>query len=209
MKQEGKTLRGNACHFYERTGACRAGSACTKQHVENKRGNVLSVKNMYFHPPLRRDAQVSAEDAQDFFDAVYEDWFVECSLHYGEVAALAFSENTLEHLFGNIYIQYADASAAQKCLEAFKKGSYAGRNIVASVCPFRDIKHVLCRDHASSSCRRMASCSYIHSIRPSKRLEEALYREQSVSYAKRRNASTTPPPGQPASTCQEQYQGRS
>lgn len=165
------------CAFYERTGTCRYGAGCSKLHRAAAGSSAVMVSNLYFHPPLQ-GAPLSEAETQAFFDTVYQDWFMECSLNYGWVTDLMFCANVADHLLGNIYVSFKSPLSAQRCAEGLQSKNYAGRDIIADLCPVKHFGSAACREHGEGCCPRGPSCNLVHRIAPSRALERELFSEQ-------------------------------
>eukprot|EP00184_Porphyridium_aerugineum_P000010 CAMPEP_0184706270 /NCGR_PEP_ID=MMETSP0313-20130426/36671_1 /TAXON_ID=2792 /ORGANISM="Porphyridium aerugineum, Strain SAG 1380-2" /LENGTH=363 /DNA_ID=CAMNT_0027167819 /DNA_START=121 /DNA_END=1212 /DNA_ORIENTATION=- len=172
------------CSFYLKIGACRHGDRCTRMHPKPVDSNTILLKNMYFSLDHVLEAAKLAnitplpkfckEDFKYHFEDFYEDTFVEMS-KFGHVREMIVCMNMSAHLNGNVYVKFEDNLAAQQALDAMSDRYYAGRPVVAELCPVTEFRDARCRPYEKNRCDRGDFCNFMHVNNISRALEERLF----------------------------------
>eukprot|EP00917_Polyrhabdina_sp_WS-2016_P025198 GHVP01054281.1.p1 GENE.GHVP01054281.1~~GHVP01054281.1.p1 ORF type:complete len:153 (+),score=24.03 GHVP01054281.1:51-509(+) len=123
------------CPFYWKIGACRHGDQCSRYHYKPTSSQTLIVRHMYQNPPvalaIAEGQTVSdelADQAQDHFEAFYEEVFEELQKH-GELEELVVCDNIGDHMIGNVYVKYVNEEDAATALQNLTGRYYSGRLI--------------------------------------------------------------------------------
>ena len=122
------------CPFYVKTGACRHGLKCSRQHVVDPPTRTLLVPNMWANPAVAMGLPLAgADSATEAQQDAFEDFFAEVHQEmstYGVIETMHVLDNAADHLVGNVYIKYRENAMATKMLEANLGRFYAGRVIM-------------------------------------------------------------------------------
>jgi splicing factor U2AF subunit len=170
------------CPFYFKIGACRHGDQCSRTHNRPVVSQTVLLKNMYQNMPAAiamaegqpvDDAQ--AEEAQDHFEAFYEDMFHELA-RFGEVIDMGVCDNIGDHLIGSVYAKFATDDQAEKALKSLAGRFYAGRMIAPEFCPVTDLSDARCRQYDDAQCSRGGFCNFIHWKHVPKAVKKRLFR---------------------------------
>ena len=81
---------------------------------------------------------------------------------FGEIEHLHVVENLGDHMFGNVYIKYADEEYAEKCLQAMAGRFYEGRPVTPEYSPVSDFSEARCRQFDEDHCLRGGYCNFMH-----------------------------------------------
>uniref|UniRef100_A0A8C9A1B8 C3H1-type domain-containing protein n=1 Tax=Prolemur simus TaxID=1328070 RepID=A0A8C9A1B8_PROSS len=122
------------CQFYSKTGACRFGDRCSREHNFPASSPTLLIKSVFttfgMEQCRREDYDPDAsleyseeETYQQFLD-FYDDVLPEFK-NVGKVIQFKVSCNLEPHLRGNVYVQYQSEEECQ----------YAGRQLQCEFCP--------------------------------------------------------------------------
>lgn len=170
------------CPFYFKIGACRHGDQCSRTHNRPVASQTLLLKNMYQNLPAAiamaegqpvDDEQ--AEEAQDHFEAFYEDVFHELARH-GEVLDMGVCDNIGDHLIGSVYVKFAKEDSSEKAIKNLAGRFYAGRVIAPELCPVTDLADARCRQYDDAQCSRGGFCNFIHWKHVPRAVKKRLFR---------------------------------
>lgn len=170
------------CPFYFKIGACRHGDQCSRTHNRPVISQTVLLKNMYQNMPAAiamaegqpvEDAQ--ADEAQDHFEAFYEDVFHELARN-GELMDMGVCDNIGDHLIGSVYAKFSKEESAEKALKALAGRFYAGRVIAPEYCPVTDLADARCRQYDDAQCSRGGFCNFIHWKHVAKAVKKRLFR---------------------------------
>ncbi|KII72346.1 Splicing factor U2AF 26 kDa subunit [Thelohanellus kitauei] len=126
---------------------------------------------------------MSAEE-QEYFDAFYEDVYLELWYHYGDIEEMNVCGNVGDHLIGNVYVKFRFEDDADKCVKGLNKRWYNGQPIYAELSPVTDFREASCRQYAQRECTRGGFCNFLHLLKISDNLRRklrALTRKRGVS----------------------------
>jgi splicing factor U2AF subunit len=170
------------CPFYFKIGACRHGDQCSRTHNRPVVSQTVLLKNMYQNLPaaiaMAEGQPVSdeqADEAQDHFEAFYEDVFHELG-RFGEVVDMGVCDNIGDHLIGSVYVKFAKEDSAEKALKNLAGRFYAGRVIAPEFCPVTDLSDARCRQYDDAQCSRGGFCNFIHWKHVPRAVKKRLYR---------------------------------
>lgn len=130
---------------------------------------------------------MTPEQRQAHFNAFFEDFFCEAA-KFGNVEEVIVCENRNQHLTGNVYVRFETEIEAGLAHNNFNSRWYGGRPIYCELSPVTDFSEALCRNHALNQCYRGGFCNFIHAMKPSPNIIEALvlsqrkYRLQKAQY---------------------------
>ncbi|KAK7078380.1 U2 small nuclear ribonucleoprotein auxiliary factor 35 kDa subunit-related protein 2 [Halocaridina rubra] len=142
------------CPFFEKTGACRFGIHCSREHAYPDTSDVILIPNMYSHFGMEKvsydeyneDAalEYSEHETQDHFRDFYQDTLPEFQ-KYGSVIQFKVCSNTSVHLRGNVYVQYSSYKEAEKVKSTFHGRWYAGRQLNCIFVTISKWRSAVCR----------------------------------------------------------------
>jgi U2 small nuclear ribonucleoprotein auxiliary factor 35 kDa subunit-related protein len=103
------------CHFFTKTGTCRFGNACSKNHIRPGVSRTLLVGNFFSNISLEQnrkteygnDITLETEDHElrEQFEDFYYDVVSELE-SFGKLEQFQVCRNVQPHLRGNVYVQY-------------------------------------------------------------------------------------------------------
>uniref|UniRef100_A0A0V0GLJ6 Putative ovule protein n=1 Tax=Solanum chacoense TaxID=4108 RepID=A0A0V0GLJ6_SOLCH len=107
------------CPFDFKIDACRHGDRGSRLHTKPSISPKLRLPNMYQGPidPLKM---------QQHFEDFYEHLFEELN-NYGEIENLNICDNIVDHMVGNVYVQFREEEQAAKALKNLTGRLYAVR----------------------------------------------------------------------------------
>ncbi|XP_043586954.1 U2 small nuclear ribonucleoprotein auxiliary factor 35 kDa subunit-related protein 2 isoform X2 [Bombus pyrosoma] len=133
------------CPFFTKTGACRYGNICSRNHRRVCLSKVILVPGFYTHFSLEKnsaeyDTDIALEfensETQQHFHEFYKDVVPELE-SFGRIKTLKYCCNTEVHLRGNLYVEYYTEREAARALRRLKGRWYAGRQLN---CEFVNLK---------------------------------------------------------------------
>jgi len=171
------------CPFYYKTGACRNGDQCPRQHNRPTSSQTLLLAHMYHNTP--ESLQIAQEEAwdddmyeraQDHLELFYEEVFLELA-NYGEIEDMICVDNVSDHMVGNVYVKYYEEDDAEKALQRLTGRYYGGRLIQAEFSPVTDFYESRCRAFHESRCHRGGYCNFMHVKHIPKAVKRRLVRD--------------------------------
>jgi len=144
------------CTFYFKTGTCRHGERCSRQHLRPNFSQTVLVPQFYM-PPSQDTNQDPRDHYEDFFEEILEEF-----LKYGNVEKVMVCDNLGEHIIGNVFVKYVDEDDAAKALVGISGRFYAGRRLTAEYSPVTDFKAGTCQQFEERSCQRGGYCNFLH-----------------------------------------------
>ena len=113
------------CPFYFEIGACRHGDQCSATYETNHLSHHLAFKYVpetdMVTPGM--DIQGHAMDPrkiQEHFEDFSEDLFDELS-KYEELESLNICNNLVDHMVGNVYVQFQEEESSYECVAIFAR----------------------------------------------------------------------------------------
>eukprot|EP00899_Mesostigma_viride_P014658 jgi/Mesvir1/23193/Mv24230-RA.1 len=164
----------------DRIGSCRHGERCSRIHNKPTISPTLLFSNMYQNPDAPQAANqdgrpaVDPDQAQEHFEAFYEDVFEELS-QYGEIEEMNVCDNLSDHMIGNLYVKFREEEDAAAAHKAMTGRYYAGRPIVVDFSPVTDFREATCRQFEENTCNRGGYCSFMHLKKISRSLRRELF----------------------------------
>ncbi|XP_053645403.1 U2 small nuclear ribonucleoprotein auxiliary factor 35 kDa subunit-related protein 2 isoform X2 [Cherax quadricarinatus] len=166
--------KGEPCPFFSKTGACRFGIQCSREHDYPESSQTLLLPNMYSHFGMEQlsfdgnDVDVALEytDSEtyehfrDFFDDTLPE-FQRC----GNVIQFKVCCNTSSHLRGNVYVQYSKEEDALEARAVFNGRWYAGRQLTCLFVTIERWKSALCGLFWRQRCPKGGQCNFLHAYR--------------------------------------------
>lgn len=172
------------CSFYLKTGACRHGDRCQRQHVRPTHSETIMLPHMWLNPYVVAAAAAGGGATPESmplnertvlrsFEDFYEDVWIEMSAH-GEVDEIAVCDNYGEHLVGNVYVHFYHEDDADAARRAMHGRWFDGRQLVCEFSPVTDFRDASCRQLDEGTCNFGGQCSFIHWRRVSRSQEKYL-----------------------------------
>ncbi|XP_028405207.1 U2 small nuclear ribonucleoprotein auxiliary factor 35 kDa subunit-related protein 2-like [Dendronephthya gigantea] len=162
------------CSFFLKTGACRFGERCSRQHPRPSSGVTLLIPAMYADirhiesaldiadrdTGLEFDEQDAYKNFLEFYDDVHPEFEKSGRLLQFKVCC-----NYEPHLRGNVYVQYTCEEDCQKAFADFNGRWYAGRQLSCEFSPVTNWKSAICGLFAQNRCPRGKNCNFLHVYR--------------------------------------------
>ncbi|EFN80401.1 U2 small nuclear ribonucleoprotein auxiliary factor 35 kDa subunit-related protein 2 [Harpegnathos saltator] len=164
--QPGKEL----CPFFMKTGACRYGDKCSKNHRAVFLSKVILIPGFYSHFSLEKnsaeyDTDVSLEfetsETWQHFREFYEDVITELE-SYGKISVLRCCCNTETHLRGNLYVEYQTEREATRAWKRLNGRWYAGKQLRCEFVNLISWRNAIC---GMSKCPKGTACNFLHTFR--------------------------------------------
>ncbi|XP_029639367.1 U2 small nuclear ribonucleoprotein auxiliary factor 35 kDa subunit-related protein 2 isoform X1 [Octopus sinensis] len=158
------------CSFFAKTGACRFGERCSRNHPEPEVCTTLVFPGMYTHMTLDNaqddydtDLTLEFEEGEIYenFKEFYEDVLPEFKA-VAQVVQFKVSCNYEPHLRGNVYVQFKTEEDAFNAFTKFNGRWYGGRQLS---CHFVEIKKwgaAICGLYSENRCHKGKSCNFLH-----------------------------------------------
>lgn len=162
------------CPFFSKTGACRFGDLCSRNHLRPGISRVLLIPNFYSHFGIDQsmideydtDLMLEYDDTETYqhFREFYEDVLPEFEL-CGRVVQFKVCCNCEPHLRGNVYIEYASKRDAVAAFQKFQGRWYGGRQLNVEFTCVSSWRSALCGLFFKSRCPKGRSCNFLHVFR--------------------------------------------
>ncbi|XP_015176007.1 PREDICTED: U2 small nuclear ribonucleoprotein auxiliary factor 35 kDa subunit-related protein 1-like [Polistes dominula] len=163
--QPGKEL----CPFFSKTGACRYGDTCSRNHRRVCLSKVLLIPNFYSHFSLEKNSmeydtdiglEFESSETRQHFREFYYDIVPELE-SYGRIKTLRICCNTEIHLRGNLYVEYYTEREAARALRKLKGRWYAGRQLNCEFANFKSWRSAVC---GMIKCPKGRACNFLHTF---------------------------------------------
>lgn len=164
--QLGKDL----CPFFSKTGACRYGDTCSRNHQRVALSQTLLIPAFYFHFSLEKNsAEYDTDVALEFdssemrrdFREFYNDVIPELE-SFGKIKTFRCCRNTEIHLRGNVYVEYYTEREAARALRSLKGRWYAGRQLNCEFVNLKSWRNAVC---GMPNCPKGRACNFLHTFR--------------------------------------------
>ncbi|XP_064121134.1 U2 small nuclear ribonucleoprotein auxiliary factor 35 kDa subunit-related protein 2-like isoform X2 [Macrobrachium nipponense] len=164
-----------ACPFFSKTGACRFGIHCSREHKYPEVSTTILIQNMYSHFGMEKVAfdeydddaslEYSERETYEHFRDFYEDVLPELK-RCGSVMQFKVCCNTSAHLRGNLYVQYSNETEALKARSIFNGRWYAGRQLNCILVDISKWKAALCKlfQRNKKGCPKGGQCNFLHAF---------------------------------------------
>ncbi|VEN60118.1 unnamed protein product [Callosobruchus maculatus] len=166
------------CTFFQKTGACRFGDACSRNHVRPGISRVLLIPNFFSHYSLEKtefehilDSDLEHENHETYqaFREFFHDVVDELET-YGRLKLFKVCCNKEHHLRGNVYVEFATTRAALKCYKGIHGRWYGGKQLTAEFCGITAWKRAICGLYFTKKCPKGSMCNYLHVFKNPKNL---------------------------------------
>ncbi|XP_076242974.1 uncharacterized protein LOC143184538 [Calliopsis andreniformis] len=164
--QPGKEL----CPFFTKTGACRYGDTCSRNHRRVCLSKVILVPGFYTHFSLEKnsaeyDTDVALEfetsETRQHFREFYKDVVPELET-FGRIKTLKYCCNSEIHLRGNLYVEYYTEREAARALRKLKGRWYAGRQLNCEFANLKSWRSAVC---GMTKCPKGRACNFLHTFK--------------------------------------------
>ncbi|XP_053970803.1 U2 small nuclear ribonucleoprotein auxiliary factor 35 kDa subunit-related protein 1 [Hylaeus volcanicus] len=164
--QPGKEL----CPFFTKTGACRYGDTCSRNHRRVCLSKVILVPGFYTHFSLEKnsaeyDTDVALEfessETRQHFREFYNDVVPELE-SFGRIKTLKYCCNTEVHLRGNLYVEYYTEREAARAMRKLKGRWYAGRQLNCEFANLKSWRSAVC---GMAKCPKGRACNFLHTFK--------------------------------------------
>lgn len=158
------------CPFYTKTGACRYGDTCSRNHRKYALSNIIMIPGFYNHFSLEKnsneyDTDVSLEysinETQNDYNDFLNDILPEFEL-YGKIKTLKCCFNSGNHLRGNVYIEYYSKRDAARAWRNLNGRYYAGRQLNCQFIFFNSWNNAVC---GITKCPKGRTCNFLHTFK--------------------------------------------
>ncbi|XP_037082883.1 LOW QUALITY PROTEIN: U2 small nuclear ribonucleoprotein auxiliary factor 35 kDa subunit-related protein 2-like [Pollicipes pollicipes] len=159
------------CPFFEKTGCCRFGSRCSRNHPHVLLGRCLLLEHLYQPLGMRftqddehnLDVGLEFDDREraEHFDDFYGDVLPELR-SCGEVVQFKVCQNYEPHLRGNVYVQYATENEAARAFTIFNGRWYGGQQISARFVDIQRWSRAICGAFFKGTCPKGRNCNFLH-----------------------------------------------
>ncbi|XP_012266971.2 U2 small nuclear ribonucleoprotein auxiliary factor 35 kDa subunit-related protein 1 [Athalia rosae] len=164
--QPGKEL----CPFFSKTGACRYGDTCSRNHQRLALSKVLLIPGFYSHFSLEKNSaeydtdiglEFDASETRQHFREFYNDVVPELE-SFGRIKTLKYCKNAEIHLRGNMYVEYHTEREAARALRSLKGRWYAGRQLNCEFVNLKSWRNAVC---GMPKCPKGRACNFLHTLR--------------------------------------------
>lgn len=191
------------CPFFMKTGACRFGDRCSRNHTRPAISRVLLVPNFYDHIGLRQmnpdeleaaDDWLEYEDSEtyhhflDFYEDVLPEWE-----RFGRISQFKVCCNLEPHLRGNVYVEYESAHDAVQAFKLFHGRFYGGKQINVEFVNIDSWKAAICGQFHKRCCPKGRACNFLHVFRNPGNAFNAADRDQQEWRCKQHRPTNTSP----------------
>ena len=157
--------RKEICPFFAKTGACRYGDVCSRNHQKPLLSTKICVPGFYSHYSLERHRgdyddkyEYESREVRNHFRDFYTDVVPELE-KFGKIRTLQYCKNSEPHLRGNLYIEYETERDAARAVRGLKGRWYAGRQLHCEFVHFKSWRGAVC---GMSRCPKGSSCNFLH-----------------------------------------------
>ncbi|KAG7211215.1 hypothetical protein KM043_010531 [Ampulex compressa] len=164
--QPGKEL----CPFFSKTGACRYGDICSRNHRRVCLSRVILVPGFYSHFSLEKNSaeydtdvglEFESSETRQHFREFYKDVVPELE-SFGRIKTLKYCCNTEIHLRGNLYVEYYSERDAARALRKLKGRWYAGKQLNCEFANLKSWRSAVC---GMARCPKGRACNFLHTFK--------------------------------------------
>ncbi|KAL6253611.1 hypothetical protein P5V15_012327 [Pogonomyrmex californicus] len=159
------------CPFFAKTGACRFGNACSKNHRKIFLSKVILIPGFYSHFSLEKhlaeydtDVALEFENSETWkhFCEFYEDVVSELE-SFGRIKTLKCCCNKEIHLRGNLYVEYYTEREAARAWRNLKGRWYGGKRLNCEFVSLTSWRSSVC---GMTKCPKGSKyCNFLHTFR--------------------------------------------
>ncbi|XP_019884458.2 U2 small nuclear ribonucleoprotein auxiliary factor 35 kDa subunit-related protein 2 [Camponotus floridanus] len=159
------------CPFFMKTGVCRYGDMCSKNHRRVFLSKVILIPGFYTHFSLEKnsaeydtDIGLEFENSETWhhFRKFYEDVIKILEL-FGKIKTLKCCCNTELHLRGNLYVEYYTEREAARAWRHLKGYTYANKQLNCEFVNLTSWRKAIC---GMTKCPKGSkACNFLHTFR--------------------------------------------
>ncbi|KAH8377814.1 hypothetical protein KR093_007236, partial [Drosophila rubida] len=164
------------CEFFTRTNGCRYGDACTFNHRRPMLSKVILIRHFFTHPLLQvadtKTEYAKSDEHLELTDrdlrADYDEFFndvVEELEKFGKIVNFRAVRNTLPHLRGNVFVEYAQERFALRAFVNLQGRYYAARRLNVEFSNLNAWRGAVCGLSLTRKCPKGYNCGYLHMFR--------------------------------------------
>ncbi|XP_017095860.2 U2 small nuclear ribonucleoprotein auxiliary factor 35 kDa subunit-related protein 2 isoform X1 [Drosophila bipectinata] len=191
-----------ACELYSRTNCCRYGHSCTFNHPRPMLSRILLIRHFFSHSLLQErkvhkeyasadeELELTEQDLRSDYDEFFEDAVKELE-KFGSIINFRALRNTLEHLRGHVFVEYAHERSALRAFINLQGRYYASRRLNVEFSHLKTWRGAVCGMSLTRKCPKGNTCLYLHLFRNPKNLFNRDL-EKTTTPRSDRNFSQTP-----------------
>ncbi|XP_071559837.1 uncharacterized protein [Temnothorax nylanderi] len=159
------------CPFFTKTGACRYGNACSKNHRRIFLSKVIMIPGFYSHFSLEKNsAEYDTDVALEFessemlrhYHEFYEDVIGELE-SFGRIKTLKCCRNREIHLRGNLYVEYYTEREAARAWRNLNGRWYGGKQLNCEFVNMISWRNAVC---GILECPKGSKfCNFLHTLK--------------------------------------------
>ena len=183
------------CPFYRKTGACRHGERCSRQHVVSLKASTVLIPHFWVNPTTLLMASQHTHTAPpeictlkpEALQVRFEDFFAEVHSEmrkYGVIEEMHVVDNLSDHLVGNVYLRYKERGMAEDMVKANRGRFFAGRCLMPEFSPIPNFSEGRCRRYDMKTCDRGGACNFLHIKKLGDSFGRDMQYEQDLGYYK-------------------------
>lgn len=156
--------------FFTKTGACKYGDACSRNHQRKSLTKVILIPGFYSHFSLEKNSneydtdvglEFESSETRKHFRDFYRDVVPELE-SFGRIRTLKCCFNSDIHLRGNLYVEYETEREAARAWRKLRSRWYAGRQINCEFANIVSWRNAVC---GMFHCPKGRACNFIHAFR--------------------------------------------
>lgn len=160
----------DACPFFAKTGTCRYGDMCSRNHQRYSLTSMILIPGFYAHFSMEKqskeyDTDISLEyesaETRKHFREFYFDVMPELK-KYGKIKTMQYCCNSEIHLRGNLYVEYYSERDAAKAQRGLAGRWYAGRQLNCEFAYIKSWRQAIC---GMTKCPKGKLCNFMHTFR--------------------------------------------
>ncbi|XP_062129920.1 U2 small nuclear ribonucleoprotein auxiliary factor 35 kDa subunit-related protein 2 isoform X1 [Drosophila sulfurigaster albostrigata] len=164
------------CEFFTRTNCCRFGQACTFNHRRPMLSKIILIRHFFIHPLLQvadtkteyaksdEHLELTDHDLRVDYDEFFKDVVGELE-KFGKIVNFRAVRNTLPHLRGNVFVEYAQERFALRAFVNLQSRYYASRRLNVEFSNLNAWRGAICGLSLTRKCPKGYSCGYLHLFR--------------------------------------------
>ncbi|XP_073941641.1 uncharacterized protein [Choristoneura fumiferana] len=162
------------CPFFYKTGCCRFGNQCSRNHQFPGISKVILAVNFFTHFGINNaidneydtDAMLEYEYSETYKD--FKDFFYDVLPEFekfGQVIQFKVCNNYEKHLRGNTYIEFAKLRCAVAAYRALHTRWFGGKQLSLQFCQISSWKNAICGLQSTRRCPKGRACNFLHVFR--------------------------------------------
>ncbi|KAH8281552.1 hypothetical protein KR054_001324 [Drosophila jambulina] len=192
-----------ACEFFSRTNCCRYGHSCTFNHRRPMLSRILLIRHFFSHSLLQEQRtrtneysgadealELTEQDMRHDYDEFFADTVEELQ-KFGTIVNFRTVRNTLEHLRGHVFVEYANERSALRAFTNLQGRYYACRRLNVEFSNLKTWRGAVCGLSLTRICPKGNQCGYLHLFRNKDNLFNTEL-EYTTGPRSKRNSSQTP-----------------